>query len=392
MKKKNFKNILLNMQQLLQQGVCQANSELSDLLTGIAAPSEPASQTEQKTFVAARLLLQLRQRVENDNEAMAAILAIKEEIRQPWLTIMAARAKEAGQMKQPEPLVQLVTTLARAAAWVEASLPKAKLAPTDLGDLERKLFGTVAESAQATPILCRVLAAAAWLHSRRQPLPPIRPVDETGMRPDYNWCKGRLLELPHTQPDKMQSISQQGLQSYLLSGTIDQKPSETDDQEPLPWVLCNPWIFLLTSLVYAQDSWAAEQRGGLLLELPSGQNPFSPNQIQVLVADSAGNEQLCGTLAEFILRWLERRQVHLFPATPKTGELDSRLGRVVQAMLTRKVWRYSDGLSGQQGYYGINDNFADLCYRRLGSKIFQRFGKTIWLDFRVLAEEMRYER
>jgi hypothetical protein len=190
----------------------------------------------------------------------------------------------------------------------------------------------------------------------------------------------------------MQSISQQGLQSYLLSGAIDKEPLETGDQGSLPWVLHNPWVFLLTSLVYAQDSWAAEQRGGLLLELPSGQNPFCPNQIQVLVADSAGNEQLCGTLAEFILRWLERRQVHLFSATPRTSELDSQLGRVVQALLTKKVWRYSDGLSGQQGYYGINDNFADLCYRRLGSKIFQRYGKTIWLDFRMLAEEMRIVR
>ena len=295
-------------------------------------------------------------------------------------------------MKQPEPLVQLVTNLAGAVAWVEAMLPMAKLAPTNLGELERKLFGTVAQSAQATPILCRVLAAAAWLHSRRHPLPALRPVDESGMRPDYNWCKGRLLELPRTQPDEIHPIRQQGLQSYLLSGSIDKESPEAGDQEPLFWVLCNPWAFLLTSLVYAQDSWAAEQRGGLLLELPGGQNSFSPNQIQVLVADSAGNEQLCGSLAEFILRWLERRQVHLFPSTPKTSELDNRLGRVVQALLTRKVWRYSDGLSGQQGYYGINDTFADLCYRRLGSKIFQRYGKTIWLDFRVLAEEMRGER
>lgn len=346
------------LQQLLGQGVCQPDKSIHDklaiLLSTIAAPGQPAiptdtKQTKKQQFVAAHPLLQLRQRLDNDQEAIAAILATQKEVRTPWLSIMAARLKEAGQMAQPERLVQLVTTLGKAASWVESALPKAKLTGSYLAPLERQLFNTVAESAPAVPILCRVLAAAAWLDYRQQTVPAISPVDESGERPDQNWCKGRLLQLPASQ-----TSSHAALQSYLLSGSTDHQPQEESKQDPLPWVLLNPWAFLLTSVVYAQDSWAAEQRGGLLLELPSGQNPYAPSQIQVLVARADGAEILCGSLADLMLRWLARRQIHLFPTTLAPQELDSRLTPVVQALLSNKVWRYTDGLSGEQGYYKIN--------------------------------------
>jgi len=103
--------------------------------------------------------------------------------------------------------------------------------------------------------------------------------------------------------------------------------------------------------------------GGILLELPGGQNPFSPTQIQLLVVGRDENEVLCGTLAGLMLRFLESRSIYLFSKTPSIDELDSRLGCVVQALLTKRVWRYYDGLSGEQGYYRIDPDFADLCYR-----------------------------
>jgi len=65
---------------------------------------------------------------------------------------------------------------------------------------------------------------------------------------------------------------------------------------------------------------------------------------------------------------------------------------VVQALLTHRVWRYYDGLSHGLGYYRIDPDFADLCYRRQGSRIFQRYGRTMWQDFRILAEEWRQEK
>ena len=215
----------------------------------------------------------------------------------------------------------------------------------------------------------------------------------TGNRPDINWCKGRLLELPGTNYGNAFHSGSMIAGDFLLTGDIhpNKELPETDEMAVLAWALTNPWAFLLTALVYAQDSWAAEQRGGILLELPGGQNPFSPTQIQLLVVGSDENEVLCGTLAGLILRFLESRAISLFFETPSAGELDSRLGCVVQALLTKRVWRYYDGLSGDQGYYRIDPDFADLCYRRLGSRIFQRHGRTIWQDFRILAEEWRRE-
>ena len=396
------------LKQLFTTGVCRVEKrffaeQLKTLLSGIAAPACPASMEESPTspfqWIAAKPLLTLRQRVATDDEAVAAIMATVAGIRSSWLSIIAARVKEAAGLKAPEVLVQLVTQLGEAASWVEASLPGAKLAATPWGTLERQLLGSVAELAPATPVLCRVLSAAAWLKSfQSNPLTALKPVDPTGQRPDINWCRGRLLGLP--QADDGNALRGGPMQNqmiagdFLLTGVIENKGEiqETHEMGVLAWVLANPWAFLLTCLIYAQDSWAAEQQGGILLELPGGQNPFSPTRIQLLVVDKDENEVLCGTLAGLIVRFLESRSMDFFPAAPTVDELDTLLGPVVQALLTHRVWRYYDGLSEEQGYYRVDPDFADLCYRRLGSRIFQRYGRTIWQEFRPLAEAWQREK
>lgn len=396
------------LKQLFIKGACRLENnplaeQVKTLLCGIAAPADLASKEESPPspvqWIAAKPLLELRQRVATDNEAVAAILATVNEIRSPWLSIIAARVKEAAGLKAPEALVQLVSQLGDAASWVEASLPGAKLAATPWGTLERELFGTVAELAPTTPVLCRVLSGAAWLKPFRDtPITGLKPVDPTGQRPDINWCRGRLLGLPEIDSNNAfrdgSTFTPRIAGDFLLTGDIHNKGNigESDEMATFAWVLATPWAFLLTCLVYAQDSWAAEQRGGILLELPGGQNPFSPTRIQLLVVDKDENEVLCGTLSQLIVRFLESRWIHLFPAPPRAKELDTRLGPVVQALLTHRVWRYYDGLSDELGYYRIDPDFADLCYRRLGSRIFQRYGRTIWQDFRILAEEWRQEK
>ena len=396
------------LKQLFIKGACRLENnplakQVKTLLCGIAAPADLASSEESPPspvqWIAAKPLLELRQRVATDNEAVAAILATVDEIRSPWLSIIAARVKEAAGLKAPGALVQLVTQLGDAASWVEASLPGAKLATTPWGTLERELFGTVAELAQTTPVLCRVLSGAAWLRPFRDtPITGLKPVDRTGRRPDINWCRGRLLGLPEIDSNNAfrGSISPTPriTGDFLLTGDIHNKGNigKSDEKATFAWVLATPWAFLLTCLVYVQDSWAAEQRGGILLELPGGQNPFLPNRIQILVVDKDENEVLCGTLAQLIARFLESRWIHLFPAHPRDEALDTRLGAVVQALLTHRVWRYYDGLSHELGYYRIDPDFADLCYRRQGSRIFQRYGRTMWQDFRILAEEWRQEK
>ena len=94
-------------------------------------------------------------------------------------------------------------------------------------------------------------------------------------------------------------------------------------------VLSSPWALLLTMVVYAQYNWAAEARGGLLLELPAGQNAYQPGQIIVLVQGPEGDETLCGTLAQLVLHTLKHLGVQCFPAQPDAGALDALLASII---------------------------------------------------------------
>lgn len=203
-------------------------------------------------------------------------------------------------------------------------------------------------------------------------------MDPTGARPDRNWCPGRLLCLPGGT----------GHGEYLLVDHGDRGA----DGDSLAWVLAHPWAFLLAAVIYAQDSWAAESRGGLLLELPAGQTPQLPQEVQVLVAGPDGDELLCGSLGELLRRTLERLQIGLFPHSPEPGELNSRLAPIIGSLLRRKVWRYRETLAGQQGIFDIHPDFADACYRIAGARSFGRHGRAVWQAIRIQAEQWRAER
>jgi hypothetical protein len=361
---------------LLRQGfLSDRERRFQAILQGIAFPTSDG-------WAASRLLLAQREALGSDNELVMALLALQPEWRAPWLRILAARCREAGQMGG-EALADLVTQVGGAAAWVEARLPHASLEPTPSAAVERELLGVSAEQAAATPMLARVLAVAFELSvSRNDTLPILPMIDGSGVQADQNWIKGRLLALPGTTVES----------NYLLHGKLAASDDTGTDDTAMTWVLRTPWALLLTMIVYAQYNWAAETRGGLLLELTPGQNAFTPGEISVLVAGPEGDETRCGTLADLVLRSLSHLGVYWFPYSPRPDELNTLLAGIVGSLLTRHVWRYQDGASGQNGQYLIHPLFADACFRLPASKVFNRTGRLLWQAVRMSAEDMRSER
>jgi hypothetical protein len=332
-------------------------------------------------------LLEVRPILVSDDELVCALLAQLPEVRNSWVAITAARCKEAGQMPEGAPLLDLVSALQGAAAWVETALPSAQLAASPYAQFERELLGVSFEQAAATPALMRILAVAAVLTQHLQDaLPALPPIDARGMEAQQNWIKGRLLALPDL-PETTRPIAA----NHLLHGAFDVAPA-TGDQPSMGWILATPWPLLLAMVMYTQDVWKAEARGGLLLELGSGQNAFSPSEISVLVQGPEGDETCCGSLAELLLKSLGFLGVHCFPHTPTPTELNAQLSPLVGLLLIRQVWRYQDGASSHNGQYQIHPLFADACFRLPGSKVFNRTGRLLWQAIRISAEAMRNER
>jgi hypothetical protein len=374
------KPLIKPLHQLLKTGSCKANwPGLAPLLTGSAHPEADGGH-----WVASRRLRELRGRLSSDAETVAAILARDPDTRAPWLAILAARCEQAGRLPDGGALLQLVTGLEGAAGWVEAGFARASLDPSTQIVLERDLLGVTLEQARATPMLVRILAAAyradQW---QADALPPLATVDADGQRPDRNWCGGRLLALPgHYQADDR----------FILSAGAAGDGQAGGADAPMPWVLANPWLFLLAMIVYVQDTWSAEASGGLLLELPNGQSPHQPGTVQVLVAGDDGVECLCGSLGGLVLGILSRLNMGLFPIQPDATALDGLLSPLVTALLQRRVWRYREGLSGQQGFYQIESAFADACYRIQGARSFGLYGRGLRQAIREQAEQWRLDR
>jgi len=317
-------------------------------------------------------------------ELVCGLLAQQSEVRSAWLAIVAARCQEAGQMSDPQPLLDLVSGLQSAASWVHAAMPSAALVASPYAPLERELFGFSFEQAAATPALVRILAVAAQLAQFDDALPALPLVDRSGSQTQQNWCKSRLLALPVTA-DQAPSIADE----VLLHGRF--ATPAVDASSSMSWVLTHPWPLLLAMLVFAQDAWKAENRGGLLLELPVGQNAFSPTEIGVTVVGIEGDEIRCGTLADLLLKTLATLGVACFPGMPTSAELNSQLSALVGLLLSRQVWRFQDGASGQLGQYHIHPLFADESYRLPGSKVFNRTGKMLWQAMRLSAEALYQE-
>lgn len=354
-------------------------------LGGLRCLAHPLSNGSSPGWGSSQRLLAMRPQLVSDDELVCALLALRPEVRDSWLAIAAARCKEAGQMEDVVPLVDLVSNLRDAAGWVETALPQAQLAASANAALERELLGMSFEQAAATPVLMRILAVAASLSRHEDALPALPLVDACGSEAQQNWVPGRLLALPETVAAKPVIAAH-----VLLHGGFDVAQG-SPQQTSMSWILANPWPLLLAMTVYAQDIWKAENRGGLLLELKAGQSPYSPSEISLVVLGPEGDEIPCGSLADLLLKCLDYLGVSCFPRRPTAAELNAQLSPLVGLLLDRQVWRYQDGASGQQGQYQIHSLFADACFRLPGSKVFNRTGRLLWQAVRVSAEALYQE-
>ncbi len=345
-------------------------------------------------WIISQRLLAVRPTLASDAELLCALLAQQSEVRLAWLAIASARCKEAGHMADGAPLVELISGLGPAAAWVEDALESALLTASPYAAVERDLLGVSFEQAAATPSLVRILAVAAQLAAFADALPPLSTVDASGIQAQQNWVKGRLLALPvvldaATHDQKSETAAAKAAEQVLLPGGI--APIITDDQTVMRWVLAQPWALLLAMLTFAQDAWRAEGRGGLLLELPPGQNAFAPAEVSVTVVGSEGDEVRCGTLVDLLLGMLARLGVGCFPHQPTAAALNAQLSPLVGLLLKHSVWRYQDGASSQLGQYQIHPQFSDQCYSLPASRVFNRTGKLLWQSARLAAEALYQE-
>lgn len=306
-------------------------------------------------------------------EWQLALLGLNPEVRAHWLNLAAARCREAGAMSDPQVLVKLIQQLGNASEWVLAQLEKADAHPQliagPLSQLERDLLGHSLNDNAAIPALCRILRACFKLHAlseQTEALTPIQPIDNTAKQLANNWCSGRLLALPES----------------LLSEFNLKQPIKPPLKPSADWLLVSqpvnteatyiqhfaqqPWWFLLSLISFVQDAWAAEQRGGLLLTLPAGQNAFAPSQVNVVVQGIDGDEVSLGGMAEFLLSLLGELNIALYPALTDSSEgiqqLNRGLSPVIGNLLAKKIWQFLEAGRGEPGQYRIHPEFSDACY------------------------------
>ncbi len=306
-------------------------------------------------------------------EWQLALLGLNPEVRAHWLNLAAARCREAGAMSDSQVLVKLIQQLGNASEWVLAQLENTsvttgatpQIVAGPLAQLERDLLGHNLNDNAAIPALCRILRACFKLHAlseQTEALRPIQPVDTSAKQLAHNWCRGRLLALPDAL-----------LSEYRLNQTI--KPDANwllvsrpvnDEAKLIERFAHQPWWFLLSLLSFVQDAWAAEQRGGLLLTLPAGQNAFSPSQVNVAVQGIDGDEVSLGSLAEFLTQLLGELNIALYPELTNSAEDSQRFNRalspLIAELLANKIWQFLDAGRGELGQYRIHPDFSDACY------------------------------
>lgn len=306
-------------------------------------------------------------------EWQLALLGLNPEVRLHWLNLAAARCREAGAMNDPQVLVKLIQQLGLASEWVLAQLENTsdttgatpQIVAGPLAQLERDLLGYSLNDNAAIPALCRILRACFKLHTlseQTEALTPIQPVNSSAKQLAYNWCRGRLLALP----DVLRS-------EYRLNQTI--KPDANwllvsrpvnDEAKLIERFAHQPWWFLLSLVSFVQDAWAAEQRGGLLLTLPAGQNAFAPSQVNVAVQGIDGDEVSLGSLAEFLTQLLGDLNIALYPELTNSAEdmqlLNRALSPLIAELLANKIWQFTEAGRGEPGHYRIHPDFSDACY------------------------------
>lgn len=355
--------------------------ELKKLLQPIAAGAVGDTENDLKEEINAYCLsaplLNAHNELSQLGEWQLALLGLNAEVREHWLNLAAARCREAGAMNDPQVLVKLIQQLGNASEWVLAQLENTSIATGatpqistgPLAQLERDLLGHSLNDNAAIPALCRLLRACFTLYTlseQTEALAPIQPVDITAKKLTSNWCSGRLL----AQPESL-------LSEYNLKQSI--KPALSPNAD---WLLVSqpvnaeakliehfaeqPWWFLLGLLTFVQDAWAAEQRGGLLLTLPAGQNAFAPSQVNVVVQGIDGDEVSLGGMAEFLPSLLGELNIALYPALTDSSEgiqqLNRGLSPVIGNLLAKKIWQFLEAGRGEPGQYRIHPEFSDACY------------------------------
>ena len=295
--------------QLWQQGGLNANKAalllaavpaLRSLLQPIILPQKNDAETDiVSAFSLTAPLLDAFNDLSQSGEWQLALLGLNPDVRQHWINLAAARCQEAGAMNDIMVLVKLIQQLGNASEWVLAQLESTATTPQiiagPLAKTERDLLGHSLNDNAAIPALCRILHTSHTLFTvseQNEPPAPIQAVDVTAKQLTNNWCSGRLLALPNTLLDEHDLKPNADWLLVSRSG---------HDNVPLTELFAQqPWLFLLSLIIFVQDAWAAEQRGGLLLTLPAGQNAFAPGQINVAVQGIEGDEVSLGSLAEFL--------------------------------------------------------------------------------------------
>ncbi|MBD2487170.1 hypothetical protein [Aulosira sp. FACHB-615] len=371
--------IIRSLEQLLTTGEVPA-ADISPLKTGETLGLWTTSANANRA-VATPTTVKLLQTLPSLSETVAALLSCEPEIRQAWGKIIAARLQELGTRRDTQGLCEAITTLGQAAETLLKLLPQAALTATKYTEIERIIFEVPAEQAQATPKLQRVFGATASLVEGKQGTPANSLLDIDPLNPAINWVRGRLLRLPTTESPKLLATN-----TSILFGECGEltpaeiNPQDTPDQAIMRWVLYRHWMFLLAQIVFTQEAWAAERISGKLgLELESSQLSYfyEPTQVIVVVTTTLGEEVICGSLAELLLRVLNQLGVDILTANLSTTELDNQLAPLIKNLLHQKVWRFQTGTSRQRSGYVIHPEFSDSCYRVLGSKSFIRLSNHI---------------
>ena len=385
--------------QLWQQGGLNANKAalllaavpaLRSLLQPIIQPKKNDAETDiVSAFSLTAPLLDAFNDLSQSGEWQLALLGLNPDVRQHWIYLAAARCQEAGTMSDTMVLVKLIQQLGNASEWVLAQLESTATTPQiiagPLAQTERDLLGHSLNDNAAIPALCRILRTSYTLFTvseQNEPPAPIQAVDVTAKQLTNNWCSGRLLALPNTLLDEHNLKPNADWLLVSRSGHDNMPLTELFAQQP--------WLFLLSLIIFVQDAWAAEQRGGLLLTLPAGQNAFAPGQINVAVQGIEGDEVSLGSLAEFLVLLLGELNIPLYPALDANTESINRLNRVLSSfiaeLLAKKIWQFTEAGRGEAGQYRIHTSFSDACYSLPLAPLFGYKSQTLQRTIKQLAQ------
>ena len=385
--------------QLWQQGGLNANKAalllaavpaLRSLLQPIIQPKKNDAETDiVSAFSLTAPLLDAFNDLSQSGEWQLALLGLNPDVRQHWINLAAARCQEAGTMSDTMVLVKLIQQLGNAREWVLAQLESTATTPQiiagPLAQTERDLLGHSLNDNAAIPALCRILRTSYTLFTvseQNEPPAPIQAVDVTAKQLTNNWCSGRLLALPNTLLDEHNLKPNADWLLVSRSGHDNMPLTELFAQQP--------WLFLLSLIIFVQDAWAAEQRGGLLLTLPAGQNAFAPGQINVAVQGIEGDEVSLGSLAEFLVLLLGELNIPLYPALDANTESINRLNRVLSSfiaeLLAKKIWQFTEAGRGEAGQYRIHTSFSDACYSLPLAPLFGYKSQTLQRTIKQLAQ------